>query len=219
MKPIQAVLFDMDGLLVDTERRNMECACEAAKEMGFELDIPSLSRVVCGVRRALAVQTYATVLPDWADAEAFYARKTELIHKRLQTEKLCPMKGAEDLLKWLNDHGVACVLATATSRDAAEHTLRELGLWDLLPYRVTGDAVTNSKPHPETYLKAAEAASIPVENCLVLEDSFNGLRSGRAAGAVVGMVPDTLPYDALCAPYCDAVFHDLTEVIEWFEEK
>ena len=219
MRSIRAVLFDMDGLLVDTERRNMECACETAKEMGFELDIPSLSRVVCGVRRAIAVPTYALMLPKDVDAEAFYARKTELIRQRLQHEKLCAMKGAEELLSWLNAHGIACVLATSSAQEAAERTLRALGLWDLLPYRVTGDAVTNSKPHPETYLKAAEAAGVPIENCLVLEDSFNGLRSGRAAGAVVGMVPDTLPYDDLCTPYCDAVFQDLTEVIRWFEEE
>ena len=217
MKPIRAVLFDMDGLLLDTERRNMECALAVAKEMGFELDMASLSRVVCGVRRALAVETYALCLPDWVDAAAFYDRKTELIHERLQTEKLTPMKGAEELLKWLNSHGIVCVLATSTARDSAEKNLRSLGLWDLLPCRVTGDMVSQSKPHPESYLKAAEAAGFPPEECLVLEDSFNGIRAGRAAGACVGMVPDTMPYDEHCAPYCDAVFHDLTEVIDWIQ--
>ena len=217
MKPIRAVLFDMDGLLLDSERRNMECAAAVAREMGFELDIPSLARVVCGVRRAMAVETYARCLPEWVDAAAFYNRKTELIHERLQTEKLGSMKGAEELLKWLNAHGIACVLATATTRESAEKSLRSVGLWEYLPYRVTGDMVTKSKPDPESYLKAAEAAGASPSHCLVLEDSFNGIRAGRAAGAYVGMVPDTLPYDELCAPYCDAVFSDLTEVIDWIQ--
>ena len=109
------------------------------------------------------------------------------------------------------------MLATATKREEAECRLRDLGLWDYLPHQITGGDVSQSKPHPETYLKAAAAAGAAPENCLVLEDSFNGIRSGRAAGAVVGMVPDTLPYDNLCQPYCDVVFNDLTEVIGWLQ--
>lgn len=218
MKNIKAVLFDMDGLLVDTERRNMECAAEVARELGFELDIPSLARVVCGVRREFAVETYASALPSRVDAEWFYARKTELIHERLKTEKIQPMKGASELLRWLNSHGIACVLATASKFESAQANLSALGLWDDLPLRITGDAVSHSKPHPETYLKAAQLAGVSPAECLVLEDSFNGIRSGRAAGAVVGMVPDTLPYDEQCVPYCDAVFSDLAEVIEWIQK-
>lgn len=217
MKNIHAVLFDMDGLLIDSESINMRCASQAAQEWGFMLDVPSLARRVCGVRREYAVEAYASVLPAWVDAKAFYERKRFLFQQILHNEKTRPMKGALELLKWLNEHEIVCVLATATRYDEAKSRLQELGLWAYLPYRITGGDVQQSKPHPETYLKAAAAAGFPPAECLVLEDSFNGIRAGRAAGAVVGMVPDTLPYDDLCAPYCDVVFQDLTEVIGWLQ--
>ena len=217
MKKLRAVLFDMDGLLIDTERINMACARQVAQEMGFELDIPKLARTVCGVRRAFAVQAYASVLPESIDAQVFYDRKNELLQHTLETEGAPAMKGAAELLTWLNDQGISCVLATATRYETAENRLRAAGLWHLLPYRITGDDVIRSKPDPETYLKAAALAGVSPSECLVLEDSFNGIRSGRASGALVGMVPDSLPYSEECAPYCDQVFHDLTEVIAWIE--
>ncbi len=217
MKKLDAVLFDMDGLLLDTESRNMCCAAETAREMGCEVDIPTMAKRVCGVRRMYAVEAYASVLPASIDAARFYARKTELLRQALQKEPPKPMKGAVELLAWLNAHHIPCVLATATKRESAEETLRAAGLWTYLTHAVTGDDVQNSKPHPETYLKAAACANASPARCLVLEDAFNGIRAGRAAGCIVGMVPDTLPFDETCAPYCDMVFDDLSQVISWIE--
>ena len=127
------------------------------------------------------------------------------------------MKGAAELLRWLHEHGIICVLATATQEPTAVSRLQSAGLLEYLSLRVTGNMVQNSKPHPETYLKAAEVAGVPIEECLVLEDSFNGIRAGRASGAIVGMVPDCLPFDESCAPYCDQVFDSLLDVIRWIE--
>ena len=217
MKKIRAVLFDMDGLLIDTERQSMRAACALGEEMGFKLEIPVLARAVMGVRREHVVQSYGSVLPDWVDPEAFYAKKNERMREISLTEGVPPMKGAAELLRWLHDHGIACVLATATQEPTAVSRLQSAGLLEYLSLRVTGNMVQNSKPHPETYLKAAEVAGVPIEECLVLEDSFNGIRAGRASGAVVGMVPDCLPYDESCAPYCDQVFGSLLDVIEWLE--
>ena len=152
------------------------------------------------------------------DAEAFYRFKVEKIMQRRAVEGIRPMKGAKELLEWLNGQGIACVLVTSTAREGAERTLRELGMWELLPCRITGDMLTRSKPDPEPYLRAAELANADPARCLVLEDSLNGLRSGRAAGCVTGMVPDTLPYSEECAPYCDHVFEDLNAVRRWMEE-
>lgn len=100
----------------------------------------------------------------------------------------------------------------------AEKYLRAQDMWHLLPHRITGDMPLRSKPDPEPYLRAAALAGVDPAGCLVLEDSFNGIRAGRAAGCLVGMVPDTLPYDESCKPYCDAVFDDLTQVQKWISE-
>lgn len=217
MRNIRAVLFDMDGLLINTERVNVECAQAAAREWGFELDGVAMARNVMGLTRDEVLSAYARLIPEGMDAEAFYRFKVEKIMERRAVEGIQPMKGAKELLTWLNAQGITCVLATSTARDSAERTLTELGMWDLLPRRITGDMIQRSKPDPEPYLRAAGLAGVDPAECLVLEDSLNGLRSGRAAGCVVGMVPDTLPYDETCAPYCDVVFRDLTEVREWIK--
>lgn len=218
MRKIRAVLFDMDGLLLDTEKLNIECVCLVAREMGAELQPEVVARRIMGTARAQIVAAYQSLLPDSVDGAEFYRRKNELFAKRKQQEGVKPMKGAMELLHWLHKKGIACVLVTATVGESARERLRENGMWDLLPYRVTGDMPLPSKPDPAPYLKGAELAGVDPAECLVLEDSFNGIRSGRAAGCMVGMVPDTLPYDETCRPYCDAVFRDLTEVQAWMEE-
>lgn len=219
MRDIRAVLFDMDGLLINTERVNVECAQAAAREWGFELDGLAMARHVMGLTRDKVLAAYAMLIPEGMDAEAFYRFKVEKIMQRRAAEGIQPMKGAKALLEWLNARGIICVLTTSTAREGAESVLRELGMWELLPKRITGDMIQRSKPDPEPYLRAAELAGVDPAQCLVLEDSLNGLRSGRAAGCVVGMVPDTLPYDETCEPYCDAVFRDLTEVQAWMEKE
>ena len=218
MRNIRAVLFDMDGLLLDTERMNIECVCEAALEWGVVLQPEVISRRIMGIARAQIVAAYQSLLPDSVDGAAFYRRKNELFARRKQLDGVKPMKGAAELLHWLHEKGIACVLVTSTIGEAAERQLRANQLWDLLPHRITGDMPLRSKPDPEPYLKGAELAGVHPAECLVLEDSFNGIRAGRAAGCMVGMVPDTLPYDDSCKPYCDVVFRDLTEVQAWISE-
>ena len=209
MPEVRAVLFDMDGLLLDTERMNIECVCQAALEWGVKLQPEVIARRIMGTARAQIVAAYQSLLPDSVDGAVFYQRKNELFAHRKQQEGIRPMKGAAELLHWLHEQNIACVLVTATVGETAER----------LPYRVTGDMPLPSKPDPAPYLRGAALAGVDPTECLVLEDSFNGIQSGRAAGCRVGMVPDTLPYDETCAPYCDVVFRDLTEVAGWIQEK
>ena len=219
MRNIRAVLFDMDGLLINSEQVNVECAQAAAREWGFEIDGAMMARTVMGLTRDKVFSAYAKLLPEGMDPEAFYRFKVEKIMERREKEGVKAMKGAKELLLWLNAQNIACVLVTSTARESAERTLRQLDMWDLLPVRITGDMITRSKPDPEPYLRGAALAGVLPEECLVLEDSLNGMRSGRAAGCVVGMVPDTLPYSEECEPYCDQVFEDLLQVKNWMENK
>ncbi len=218
MRNIRAVLFDMDGLLLDTEKLNIECICQTARDMGAELQPEAVARRIMGTARSQIVAAYQSLLPSSMDGAAFYRRKNEQLAIRKQQEGIQPMKGALPLLHWLHEQGIACVLVTSTGGSTAQKYLRALNMWDLLPHRVTGEMPLPSKPHPAPYLKGAELAGVDPAQCLVLEDSFNGIQSGRAAGCVVGMVPDTLPYDETCQPYCDVVFRDLTEVQAWISE-
>ena len=218
MKNIEAVLFDMDGLLIDTESQNLRAAYEIGQEKGFTIDIPTVARAVLGTRREIVVAAYASVLPEGTDAADFYERKNIRVREIRAREGIRPMKGAVELLQWLTERGIPCVLATATRSELAETCLQEAGIAQYFSLRITGSMVQNGKPHPETYLKAAELAGADPKRCLVLEDGFLGLQAGRAAGAAVGFVPDTLPFGELCAPYCDQVFDSLLDVIGWISD-
>ena len=218
MKDIRAVLFDMDGLLLDDERINIECCVELGRKWGFELDPVTVARAVMGATRATVVSCYALVLPKDVDAQLFFDTKRGLLHERFEQEGIKPMKGAVELLTWLKEHSIPCVLATSTAADLAEKRLKMAGIYDGLQYYITGDMVQKSKPDPEIYLKAAAAAGVPIEKCLVLEDSYNGVLSGRASGATVGMVPDLLPCDNSCSENVDVVFDSLLDVIDWINE-
>ena len=177
MRNIRAVLFDMDGLLLDTERMNIECVCQAALEWGVELQPEVIARRIMGIARSRIVAAYQSLLPASVDGAVFYQRKNELFARRKQLEGVLPMKGAVELLHWLHEQNIACVLVTATVRETAEKQLRALELWDLLPCRITGDMPLRSKPDPEPYLRGAALAGVDPAECLVLEDSFNGIRS------------------------------------------
>ena len=139
MRDIQAVLFDMDGLLINTERINVECAKAAAREWGFELDGVAMARTVMGLTRDKVKEAYGKLLPEGMDPEAFYAFKVEKILAHRAVHGIQPMKGARELLLQLTEAKIACVLVTSTAREIAERTLRELDMWDLLPIRITGD--------------------------------------------------------------------------------
>lgn len=218
MKNIRAVLFDMDGLVLDSEKISIRATRQAAAEMGFEVDITDLYTKVMGAFGPVAIEAFKSCLPEGTDVMAFIRRKNELQRQFRAEAVIQPMKGAPELLQWLTDRGVKCVLATSTGAELAYPQLEKVGLLHYFTHRMTGDKVTHCKPDPEIYLKAAETAGVPAAECLVLEDSPNGIRSGRAAGCVVGMVPDSVPYVEADAPYCDAVFSDLFEVIDWMQQ-
>ena len=125
-----------------------------------------------------------------------------------------PLKpGVPELLDVLDVHRVPRAVATSNDRFLVEGYLKGLGILDRFDAVVTGDMVRRSKPEPDIYLAAAEALGVAPADCLVLEDSPNGLKSGRAAGMRTCMVPDRIPYTDALRPYVDDVRASLDDVI------
>ena len=118
---------------------------------------------------------------------------------------------AVELLRHLRDRGVPCALVTSSPRYQAEKYLGGPGLLPLFEAIVTGDLHLPSKPAPDVYLRGAELLNVDIRRCAVLEDSWNGLRAGRQAGATTIMVPDLAPYGPEIAPCVDHVAANLRE--------
>ncbi len=208
---MDAALFDMDGLLLDTERLGVLMCKRAGAAFGCELSEALILRTL-GTTGALCKEIYHTEHPELPFAE-YSTLFRELMLAEMEQNGVPVKPGARELLASLQEKGIPRAVVSSSGESAVRKYLALAGLLDCFDLLVCGRADVPSKPAPDMYLRAARDIGVPPERCLVLEDSPNGLRSGRAAGCVVCMVPDLIPYTEALAPYCDHVVPSLIDVI------
>ena len=208
---IRAVLFDMDGLLIDSERVALQTDVDIGRQMGYPISM-DLAMQTLGVTWEESAALYKQHCPDF-DAPAFRRAFDAALEKRALQGDIPPKQGARALLAHLQKAGLPRAVASSSWQARVELCLRNAGLLDFFSVLVTGDQVTHSKPDPEIFLLAAKRLGVAPAECLVLEDSLNGIKAGRAGGMQVCMVPDLLPYRPEYAPFCDHVVQDLSQVI------
>jgi HAD superfamily hydrolase (TIGR01509 family) len=210
MPEIQAIIFDMDGLMVDSEpiaRRGWEIVLA---KYGRELDQHTYERMV-GRRleesAAIIIETYK--LPLSRDNLA-QIKEDEMV--RLWAEGLPVMPGLHQLVACLNEQSIPWGVATSSRRHYALKVLAQLGLSDTCQAVAAGNEVQRGKPAPDIYLLAAERMNIDPQYCLALEDSVPGGNAAIAAGMTLAAVPNghTSPADF---PFADYIFGSLHDVI------
>lgn len=202
---IRGVIFDMDGLMFDTERLwdTLWGPCCA------ELGLPQPTEAFLAGGRGLAGENLRNHLREFypqIDPQTLLDKVWELAHRRFAEGVPCK-PGLKELLAYLAQRGLPRIVASSSPRAMIEQNLRLTGTARYFDEVVCGSDVPRSKPDPAIFLKAAQQLGVDIHDCLVLEDSHNGVRAGRAAGAVVVMVPDLMPvtdemralYDACCA--------------------
>ena len=189
-KPVEAALFDMDGLLLDTEAIYIEAMQQAARSLGREMALDFCHSMV-GVPEhecSLMIEAY---YGEGFSIEEFRARFYGLLRGLLETG--IPLKpGVVELLDFLADRGLPLAVATSSARKTAERHLSHAGLLDRFTALATRDDVERPKPHPDLYLEAARRLGIAPERCIAFEDSNVGLEAAHAAGAMAFIVPDLL---------------------------
>lgn len=207
---IKAVLFDMDGILFDTEIVMKEGWLKAARELNFTLTEEHLSQM-----RGSALPRSRKLFAEWFHGEVTYdegrAIRSAYLNDYIQRNGVPEKPGLHEFLSWLKEHSIKVAVATSTTRRVAEGYWKQSGIDQYIDASVCGDEVVNSKPAPEIFLKAASLLQVPIAECMVAEDSINGLKAARASGAVSCMIPDLTPYTEELAPICDHVSPSLLD--------
>lgn len=187
----KGAIFDMDGLLLDTERLYQESWVEMAKQFGQTPD-PAFPPAVSGTSGEGMREVIRRYYPA-VDAHAFQAGCMARVDGILDRQGPPVKPGARELLEYLRARGVKIAVASSSGRERISANLRAAGLERFFDAVVSGQQVERGKPEPDIFLLAAREIGCPPEDCYVFEDSINGVRAGMAAGCVTVMVPDLVP--------------------------
>ena len=215
---IELFLFDMDGLLFDTETIYVEYGREVAKEMGYTITNEIIEKTT-GLTDERARIIYKEELgQEFPYDEMMGIVKAHIFEKALKGE--VPLKsGAEEILKFLKSNNKQMVLATSSDLRMANALTERKDVKKYFSHFITAEDVTHGKPDPEVFLKGAEKAGVSPEKTVVFEDSFNGVRAAHAAGTFPIMVPDKLTPTEEIMKLVYKKFDNLLEVLDYFEGK
>ncbi len=189
---MRAVVFDMDGVLFDTEQLCMKSWCETAKEQGF-------SQMEILFPRCIGSNSTDTevIVKDFYGEDFPYKSFREIASKwfwQYIDQNGLPMKeGVRELLIFLKEEGFKIGLASSTRKDSIVKHLHQANISDYFSVIVSGDMVLHSKPNPDIYLMACEQMGVSPIETYAIEDSHNGIRAAYRAGMLPIMVPDMLP--------------------------
>lgn len=186
---IKAVIFDMDGLILDTEKLLVKYWCQAANEAGFPMQKEHALNIR-SLARKFAIPYLQGEFGENFDYVSIRSRRMELMSQALERDGLQLKKGIRELLEYLKQSGIPSAIATATDYERAKAYLTRAGVFDSFDKIVCATMVESGKPAPDIYLYAAEQLGLSPCECMALEDSPNGVRSAAAAGCVTVMVPD-----------------------------
>ncbi|MBK1615050.1 hypothetical protein CKO44_16395 [Rubrivivax gelatinosus] len=214
-----AALFDMDGLLLDTERTIMASWLRCARERGVTLAESHYLQIV-GLSTA---ESDALLIGCFSDERCF-AEVRERVAQELEQRHAQPgsgcKPGAAALLEALARHGVPCAVASSSAQAEIDARLRAAGLRQHFSAIAGGDEVARGKPDPAVYTLAAQRLGVPAARCIAFEDSRNGAHAALAAGADVVVVPDLVPPGAELAARCVVVLDSLEQALDhlprWF---
>ena len=207
-------LFDMDGLLLDSERIAKEGFLRACSHFGIGQREALFNRLI-GIKWETAVEILHDALSAEVDASAFCDYWDADYHRFTEDEPVPLKPGVTRLLDILSSEGRPMAVATSTRHASAVAKLARCGILGYFKSVIGGDEVREGKPHPEIYLKAAEALDCDPRDCLAFEDSERGTRAALASGATVVQVPDLLPPTAELLQLGPVVLGKIDDVLDY----
>lgn len=213
---INGIVFDMDGIMFDTERLSTDGWLDTAKKLNIDLPIEfidSFKGTAASFSEKLFKQRFGK------DFDYEYARKlrTEYMESVIEESGVPVKAGLMELLDYLKPRQIPAAIATSTRRELAEKYLTMTGIYDYFDAIIYGDTVENSKPAPDIFLKAIQMLGKKAEECIVLEDSPNGIQAGYSAGIRVVHIPDQIMITDEMKKNVYKICNNLNEVIQVIE--
>lgn len=215
---MEAVIFDLDGLLADTEVISLKVYQELLKDFGIPFTEETYSREYSGHREEENVQRFL----DTYDLPWNFDQTLEKVYEleaRILAKGVNLKKGAKKLLAFLQREGIPIALATSSVESRARMILDSNGILSLFDHLVFAKDVKRSKPYPDMFLKACSDLNVLPENCLVLEDSEAGIEAANRAGIPVICIPDLKMPAQSFLNKTEQVFQDLDAVRDYLESK
>ena len=241
---LKAVIFDMDGVLFDSEQAIIDCWIPVAEKYGIRDVVPQLMKCI-GITESESAKVFRSVYGQDFPYEKVRKEVNDDYRKFCDEGRLPVKPGVRELLSYLEANGIRTAIASSGDRDHVRRLLEKAGILPYFQVIVGGDMVARSKPAPDVFLKAEEElrrlvqddirkqvsvkdeitkdgiakAVLPKEDIRIIEDSYQGVRAACAAGIPVIMVPDLLPPTEECEEKAEQILSSLVEVLALFEKE
>lgn len=216
MKNIKAVIFDMDGLILDSERISFSCFKKVFSNYGYDMSeayyLTLIGRNYNGVKESI-LNRYGSGFPF----DLLYDEKIELMSKIISENGIDLKCGVVELIDYLVENNYKIAVATSTHREKAEQLLELVKIKDKFNFIICGNDIVNSKPNPEIFLKAAEGLGVEPVECIVLEDSKAGIEAAYSAGMKGLNIPDMKKPDSEMKDKAFKIFESLLDVKNYME--
>ena len=186
---IKAIIFDLDGVIFDTERLYLEVWKEIFFKYGYKLE-DEVYFSVMGKGRKRVKEIYIEKFGRVLKIDEMYIKKDERLNDRIYSDKNLLKQGVVEILILLKANNYKIGLATSAKRDRVERMLNDYNIYQFFDVIVTGEEIENSKPSPEIYLKVMDKLTVKANNCLVIEDSLAGVEAGLKSGSQVIHIKD-----------------------------
>ena len=217
---IKGILFDMDGLILDTEKLYTRFWQEAANSLGY----PMTKEQAIGMRslnREFGAAKLQSYFDRPIDYEAVRSKRIELMSAYIEKEGVEVKPGIYELLEFLKEKGIKTAIATSSPIERTNQYLKSVGLENSFDKLISGYMVKKGKPEPDIYLMAAAELGLRPDECLALEDSQSGLISGSRAGCYPVMIPDqdepTAETEEILFAKADSL-HYIISLLKWLEK-
>lgn len=213
---VKAVIFDVDGTLLDTERIYMQAWKDAAAELGYVIT-DELLRKTRAINTKDAARIFETEIGNGFSYEKTRVGRVRIAEEIIQRESPILKPGVLELLDYLKEAGIRVSVASSTHLKGTKEHLAESRILERFEVIVGGDMVTKGKPNPDIFLKAAELLELSPAECIVVEDSPAGIRAACAAGMKAVLVPDRAAITEEIIAMSDVVLRSLQDMPAYME--